>query len=83
MVAWRSKERFVQVFAFGLVTPIVVQSLLNIAVVARAVPTTGIPLPFISSGGSSMLVTLVSAALLVNMCRRHIHSENARGQYAR
>jgi cell division protein FtsW len=83
MVAWRSRNRFCQVLAFGLVTPVIIQTLMNIAVVARAVPTTGIPLPFVSSGGSSLLVTLIGAALLVNITRRHILSLDARGQNVR
>jgi len=69
MVAWKSSSRFVQIFAFGLVTPIIMQTLLNIAVVVHVIPTTGVPLPFVSSGGSSLLVTLCAAALLVNMAR--------------
>ena len=82
LVAWRSSSRFIQFLAFGLVTPIVLQTLLNIAVVVHIIPTTGVPLPFVSSGGSSLLVTLVSAALLVNMTRRHIKSEDRGGEYA-
>jgi cell division protein FtsW len=69
-IALRNNDRFAQLFAFGLVTWIVIQTLVNIAVVAKVVPTTGVPLPFVSSGGSSLLVTLVSAALLVNITRR-------------
>jgi cell division protein FtsW len=71
-VAWRSNDRYCQLLAFGLVTSIVVQTLLNIAVVGKIVPTTGIPLPFVSSGGSSLLATLISAALLVNITRRYV-----------
>jgi cell division protein FtsW len=71
-VAWQSNDRYYQLLAFGLVTPIVIQTLLNIAVVAKIVPTTGVPLPFVSSGGSSLLATLVSAALLVNITRRYV-----------
>jgi cell division protein FtsW len=78
--AWRSGDRYSQLLAFGLVTSIVIQSLLNIAVVGRIVPTTGIPLPFVSSGGSSLLATLVSCALLVNITRRYVLME---GKYAR
>jgi cell division protein FtsW len=81
LVAWRSSNRFIQLFAFGLVTPIVIQTLLNIAVVVHIIPTTGVPLPFVSSGGSSLLVTLVSAAQLVNIARRHIKSEGMGGRY--
>jgi cell division protein FtsW len=83
LVAWKSNNRFIQIFAFGLITPIVMQTLLNIAVVVRVIPTTGVPLPFVSSGGSSLLVTLCAAALLVNMTRRHIKSEGMGGEYAR
>jgi len=70
----QSKDRFSQVLAFGLITPIVMQTLLNVAVVANVVPTTGVALPFVSSGGSSMLVTLCASALLVNLARRHVLS---------
>ena len=70
--AWRSGDRYSQLLAFGLVTTIVIQSLLNIAVVGKIVPTTGIPLPFVSSGGSSLLATLISCALLVNTTRRYV-----------
>jgi len=70
----QSKDRFSQVLAFGLITPIVMQTLLNVAVVANVVPTTGVALPFVSSGGSSLLVTLCASALLVNLARRHILS---------
>ena len=83
LVAWKNGSRFIQIFAFSLATPIVLQTLLNIAVVARVIPTTGVPLPFVSSGGSSLLVTLCAAALLVNMTRRHIKSEGMGGEYAR
>jgi cell division protein FtsW len=71
-IAWRSGERYYQLLAFGLVTPIVIQTLLNIAVVAKIVPTTGVPLPFVSSGGSSLLVTLIGSALLLNVTRRYV-----------
>jgi len=82
MVAWRNSNRFIQFLAFGLVTPIVLQTLLNIAVVVHIIPTTGVPLPFVSSGGTSLLVTLVSAALLVNITRRYIKSEDRGREYA-
>jgi cell division protein FtsW len=71
-VAWKSEERYYQLLAFGLVTSVVIQTLLNIAVVGKIVPTTGVPLPFVSSGGSSLLATLIGAALLVNIARRYV-----------
>ena len=74
MTAWRSQDRFKQLLAFGLVTTIAVQTLTNIAVVVRLIPTTGIPLPFVSSGGSSLLVTLIVSGLLVNITRCNVKS---------
>ena len=82
-VALRSSNFFAQLLAFGLVTPVVIQTLMNIAVVADMIPTTGVPLPFVSSGGSSLLMTLAGAALLVNVTRRHILSESREALYAR
>jgi cell division protein FtsW len=79
-VAWRSDDRYYQLLAFGLVTSVVIQTLLNIAVVGKIVPTTGIPLPFVSAGGSSLLATLIGAALLVNLTRRYVLMG---GKYAR
>jgi len=71
-VAWKSDDRYYQLLAFGLVSSVVIQTLLNIAVVGKIVPTTGVPLPFVSSGGSSLLATLIGAALLVNIARHYV-----------
>jgi len=79
IIAWRGEDRYYQLLAYGLVTPVVIQTLLNIAVVAKIVPTTGVPLPFVSSGGSSLLATLINAALLLNVTRRYVLME---GKYA-
>ncbi len=62
-------NRFASIASFGFGAVIVAQSLLNIAVVAGAVPTTGIPLPFFSSGGSSMMVTLAMCGFIINSSR--------------
>ncbi|MDR1576258.1 MAG: putative lipid II flippase FtsW [Treponema sp.] len=68
--AWKSGSRFKRLLAAGLVTSIVSQTLLNIAVVSGSVPATGIPLPFFSAGGSSLATTLVCAGLIVNVSRQ-------------
>jgi cell division protein FtsW len=75
--ARRNVSLFNQLLAFGLVTMIISQTLLNIAVVAGAVPATGLPLPFFSAGGSSLATTLVCAGLVVNVCRQGILFEAA------
>lgn len=48
---------------------IVLQALMNIAVVTASMPVTGIPLPFLSFGGSSLLFTLSGVGILLNISR--------------
>ena len=55
--------------AAGLVASLAVQVLLNIGGVLNAVPMTGIPLPLLSLGGSSLMVTLVSLGILLGLSR--------------
>ena len=73
-VAVRSKLPIHQLIAIGIVTLLVGQSLLNIGVATGALPTTGLPFPFISYGGSSMLSSLMSAGLLVRVARESSES---------
>ena len=74
-IAYRSGNRFYSLLAFGLTSSIFRQTLLNMAVVSGVVPATGIPLPFFSSGGSSVFVTLVMCGLLLNISRRNDSGE--------
>jgi cell division protein FtsW (lipid II flippase) len=53
--------------SIGIVTSIVAQALFNISVVLSLVPTKGIPLPFISYGGSSLVPTLAAVGILLNV----------------
>ena len=62
-------KRFDAYTAFGCVTIILLQSLINCAVVCGLFPTTGIPLPFFSLGGSSIIVTLAMSGILLNASR--------------
>lgn len=68
-IALNSKSRFAAVGAFGCVFSIVFQSLVNCAVVCGLLPTTGIPLPFFSLGGSSIIVTLAMCGFVLNASR--------------
>lgn len=68
-IAYNSKDSFTYYLSFGLTTCILYQALLNIAVVSGLVPATGIPLPFFSSGGSSIVMTLIMCGLLFNVSR--------------
>jgi cell division protein FtsW len=69
--ALRAADRFGMLLGFGLVTGIVVQALFNISVVISILPAKGIPLPFISYGGSSVVVTLFAVGVLLNISEHH------------
>ncbi|HYG82549.1 MAG TPA: putative lipid II flippase FtsW [Pyrinomonadaceae bacterium] len=66
-VALRAPDRFGMLLGIGLVSAIVIQALFNISVVLSLLPTKGIPLPFISYGGSSLVPTLVAIGILLNI----------------
>ncbi|NLV56565.1 MAG: putative lipid II flippase FtsW [Acidimicrobiales bacterium] len=68
-IAERAADRFSSLVAVGITTWLVGQAFLNIAVVLNLVPNTGVPLPFISYGGTSLLVTMTAAGMLLNIAR--------------
>jgi cell division protein FtsW len=75
MAAMRAPDTYRRLLAFGLVTMIMFQMLLNIAVVSGSIPATGIPLPFFSAGGSSLIMTLIAVGMVVNISRSGEESE--------
>ncbi len=60
-------DRFGKLLGMGIITGIIVQALFNISVVISILPAKGIPLPFISYGGSSIVVTLCAVGVLLNL----------------
>jgi len=64
-----SKDPFARFMAFGITATILIQAFFNISVVLALVPTKGITLPFISYGGTSLLIMLVSMGVLLNITR--------------
>ncbi len=60
-------DRFGMLLGIGIITGIIVQALFNISVVISILPAKGIPLPFISYGGSSIIVTLFAVGILLNL----------------
>ncbi|MBQ3024447.1 MAG: putative lipid II flippase FtsW [Spirochaetaceae bacterium] len=68
-IAFRCEDKFRSFAAFGIITSIVLQVLLNCGVVCGALPATGIPLPFFSSGGSSLIITLLMCGVVINISK--------------
>ncbi len=68
--AFLSTDPFARLTAFGITTAIVLQAFFNISVVLSLLPTKGIPLPFISSGGTSLFFTLASIGILLNISKK-------------
>lgn len=60
-------DRFGKLLGIGIITGIIVQALFNISVVISILPAKGIPLPFISYGGSSIVITLCAIGVLLNL----------------
>lgn len=67
MIAIKSPTRFGTYLATGITTIIAVQLLVNIAVVTGSIPPTGLPLPFISAGSTSLVVFMSSIGILLNI----------------
>jgi cell division protein FtsW len=65
--AMLAPDRFGMLLGIGIITGIIVQALFNISVVISILPAKGIPLPFISYGGSSIVVTLFAVGILLNI----------------
>jgi len=69
VIASRSSDMFGRLLAVGMVGKIVWQAVLNIAVITNTVPYTGVPLPLISYGASSLVVTMISIGVLYSVLR--------------
>ncbi|MBQ4498248.1 MAG: putative lipid II flippase FtsW [Spirochaetaceae bacterium] len=68
-IALSCEDRFRSLLAFGCVSAILIQSLMNCGVVCGLFPSTGIPLPFFSSGGTSLIVSMSFCGLIINVSR--------------
>ena len=69
-IALRCPDRFGSLLAGGIACMIGVQCVLNVAVVIGLIPTTGLPLPFFSAGGTSVSIVMCAVAVLLNVARR-------------
>lgn len=69
-ISFRAPDQFGRLLGLGLTLMIVVQAAINIGVVTGSLPTKGLPLPFISYGGTSLVVSLAMVGVLVNIARQ-------------
>ncbi len=69
MVAMRAPDAFGMLLAAGITTWLCVQAFVNIGAVIGILPITGVPLPFVSFGGSSLLATMAATGILLNVAR--------------
>jgi cell division protein FtsW len=68
--AVQSADRFGALVSLGLVAWVGAETLINVGAVVGVLPVTGIPLPFISFGGSSLVITMAAAGILINVARQ-------------
>ena len=66
IISIKGENLFNRLFVFGLISAIVFQSLMNLGVVVKAFPVTGITLPFFSAGGSSCLISMMACGFVIN-----------------
>jgi cell division protein FtsW len=69
-VAMRAPDRFGTLLAAGITVGIVGQAIVNIGAVVGLLPITGIPLPFVSFGGTALVTTMFAAGVLGNVARQ-------------
>ena len=65
----KAQDAFGSLVAVGITSLVGIQSIINIAVVTASMPNTGISLPFISYGGTALLILLFSMGILLNISR--------------
>ncbi|GHU75652.1 stage V sporulation protein E [Clostridia bacterium] len=78
-IAMNATDLFGTLIATGIVFMLAGQVIMNIAVVTNSMPSTGVPLPFISYGGTSLVISMTSIGVLLNISRYHKPAVKARG----
>jgi len=73
-IALRSSDNFGMLLATGITTMLILQALLNTAVIVAAAPPTGVTLPFVSYGGSSLVTSLAGIGILLSISRYSVES---------
>lgn len=81
LVGIKCKNPFGSLLAFGIVFQLALQVVFNVGAVSGLLPITGITLPLVSNGGSSLLVTMVSIAILANISRHNIRQNRLKEDF--
>lgn len=77
-IALRCRDRFGRLLAGGVISVLAIQVLINVGVVTSAIPSTGQTLPFVSYGGTSLMVFLAAMGIILNISRyTEVETENA------
>ena len=69
IISMKADDMFGSLMAIGITTLVGIQVIINIAVVTASIPTTGMPLPFFSYGGTALVILLASCGILLNISR--------------
>jgi cell division protein FtsW len=69
-IALHARDRFGMLLATGITTWILIQAFINVGACVGVLPITGVPLPFVSAGGSSLVVTMAASGILLNIARQ-------------
>ncbi len=75
IIAKKAQDRFSQLLAFGLGMNILMSTIVNTAVVMGLIPTTGVTLPFISFGGTSIMIFAVSIGMIINIGNQSLRTD--------
>ncbi len=69
-IAHRAEDSFARLLSVGIISIIIFQTFMNIASITGVIPLTGVPLPFVSHGGTSLLITLFAVGIVANISRK-------------
>jgi cell division protein FtsW len=79
-IAMRARDRFGMLLGFGITVIIALQAAVNIGVTTAMLPNKGLPLPFISYGGTNLVFCLLSVGMLINIYRQGLNDREDKGK---
>lgn len=75
-ISLRQEDKFAKYLSFGLIFQMIIQTILNLSVVIGLIPVTGVTLPFLSYGGSSLLISSISVGIILSISREKKKEED-------